>query len=198
MDIGNTIRNLQARNFQVHQFSSGAQAASYLAEQLQGTEIGIGGSATVDSLGLYDLLGEKNTVYWHWKSSDPQVIEKANAAPVYLCSANAIAETGEIVNIDGRGNRLAGTVYGPGKQVFILAGKNKLCGDLASAIERARNVAAPRNAQRFPLKTPCKSDGSCHDCSSPDRICNAMLILMGPMGGMKSVDVLLIDEDLGY
>lgn len=191
------IQNLKARRFAVQHFGNREEAAAYLQETIRDTTVGIGGSATADELGLYEILGEQNTVYWHWKDSDPSTIENANKAQVYICSANAIAASGEIVNIDGRGNRLSSLAFGPGKQVFIVAGKNKICNDLDTAIQRARTVAAPKNAQRFPIKTPCKADGSCHDCASPDRICNGMLILFGPMGGMN-VNIILIDEDLGY
>lgn len=198
MSIKKTMDNLQARRFQVHYFETGAEAAAFLNEELNDTQIGIGGSTTIDSLGLYELLQENNEVYWHWKSSAPDILSKANCAPVYLTSANAIAESGEIVNIDGRGNRLSSMVFGDGKRVIIVAGTNKICADLDSAIERARQTAATKNAQRFPVDTPCKHDGKCHDCRSPQRICNALLVLWGPMNNMESVDVVLIDEELGY
>ena len=108
----------------------------------------------------------------------------------------AIAETGEIINIDGKGNRLAALAFGK-KRVFIVAGVNKLCDDFDSALYRARNVAATQNATRFDVKTPCKIDGKCHDCRSPQRICNALLVLWGPMMEMESVEVVLINEELG-
>ena len=198
MNIKKTMENLQARRFQVHCFETAGEAVDFLKEELQETQIGIGGSTTIDSLGLYEQLREKNEVYWHWKSSEPDILEKASHAPVYLTSANAIAESGEIVNIDGRGNRLSSMVFGDGKRVIIVAGTNKICPDLDSAIKRARNTAATRNAQRFPVNTPCKLDVKCHDCRSPQRICNALLVLWGPMNGMESVEVILIDEELGY
>lgn len=197
MNIETVIDNLSKRRFQVHHFANRADATAFLKDEIRDQTVGFGGSSTLDELGLYDILGEQNKVFWHWKSTDPSTLENANRSDVYLCSANAIAGTGEIVNIDGRGNRLASLAFGPGKRVIIVAGRNKLCTDLDAAIHRARNVAAPRNAQRFPVNTPCKIDGVCHDCSSPDRICNGMLILWGPMTGMKT-DIILIDEDLGY
>ena len=198
MNIKKTMKNLEARRFQVRFFESGTDASAYLKEELQGTQIGIGGSQTIDALGLYEMLQENNEVFWHWKSSDPDILKKAGSAPVYLTSANAIAETGEIVNIDGRGNRLSSMVFGDEKRVIIVAGTNKICPDLDSAIARARGTAATQNAQRFPVNTPCKIDGECHDCRSPQRICNALLVLWGPMNSMESVEVILIDEELGY
>ena len=197
MSIETAIGALSNRHFQVHHFAERTDAVNYLKNEIRDQTVGFGGSSTVDELGLYEILGEQNTVFWHWKSTEPSTIENANHADVYICSANAIAETGEIVNIDGRGNRLSSLSFGPGKRVIIVAGRNKLCADLDAAIHRARNVAAPKNAQRFPVKTPCKIDGVCHDCSSPDRICNGMLILWGPMTG-TTTEIILIDEDLGY
>lgn len=123
-------------------------------------------------------------------------MEAENAAPVFIAGANAISEDGQIVNIDGRGNRLAGLVFGK-KRVYIVAGTNKICPDFESAVYRARNTAAVQNGMRFPSKIPCKIDGKCHDCRSPERICNAMLVLWGPMMDMQKIEVVLIDESLG-
>ena len=196
MDIEKTVRSLKERHFKVSHFSTGKEATEYLKGEISGTTVGIGGSKTVDQLGLYDQLSESNTVYWHWKCSDADVREKANAAAVYLTSANAISEDGQILNIDGTGNRLAAQVYG-NKRVFIIAGTNKICPDFDSALFRARNVAAVQNCKRFEgKKTPCKTDGKCHDCRTLDRICNALLVLWAPMGGMTT-EVVLIDEELG-
>ena len=147
--------------------------------------------------GLFDkLCAVGNEVFWHWKNPGVETLMKENEAEVYICSANAIAETGEILNIDGNGNRLAGLSFGK-KRVFIVAGTNKICPDFDSALYRARNVAAVQNAKRFPCNTPCKIDGVCHDCRTPDHICNALLVLWGPTGLMQSVEVVLIDEELG-
>ena len=123
-------------------------------------------------------------------------VAKANAAEVYISSANAITEDGEILNIDGRGNRLAAQVYGD-KRLYIVAGVNKICPDFPSALDRARNQAAPPNCARLNLNTPCRADGKCHDCHSPSRICNALLVHWAPMRGMDT-EVVLINEELGY
>ncbi|MBR5093892.1 MAG: lactate utilization protein [Oscillospiraceae bacterium] len=195
MDIQKAIRNLELRGFTVRHFPTGAEAAAYLCEQVRDTSVGIGGCKTADQLGLYEKLSEHNTVLWHWRVPGPETLAKANAAPVYITSANAISEDGEILNIDGRGNRLAGQVFG-NKKLYIVAGVNKLRPDFASALERARNVAAVQNCRRFEAKTPCKLDDKCHDCRSADRICRALLVLWAPMMGMEA-EVILIDEDLG-
>ena len=195
MNIEKAIRSFTLRGYTVQHFATGAEAAAYLTEQVRGTTVGIGGSKTADQLGLYEKLSEHNTVHWHWRVPGPETLAKANAAPVYITSANAMTEDGEILNIDGKGNRLAGQVFG-NKKLYIVAGVNKLCPDFASALERARNVAAVQNCKRFEAKTPCKIDDKCHDCRSADRICRALLVLWGPMMGMEA-EVILIDEDLG-
>ena len=197
MDVEKTIRNLKLRGYSVRHFATGEEAAAYLDAQIDGTTVGIGGCMTAKELGLYDRLAAHNEVFWHWIVPGQETIEKANAAAVYISSANAMTEGGEILNIDGNGNRLAGQVYGR-KRLFIVAGTNKICPDFESALSRARNVAATRNALRFESKkTPCKLDGKCHDCRSADRICNALLVLWAPMGGMTS-EIILIDEELGF
>lgn len=195
MNIEATIKNLELRGFTVKHFATGAEAADYLCAEIKDTQVGIGGSKTADQLGLYEKLSENNTVYWHWKVPGMETLEKANAAPVYISSANAIAETGEILNIDGRGNRLAAQVFGD-KRLYIVAGSNKICPDFDSALYRARNVAAPTNNLRFDNTNPCRYDGKCHDCRMPSRVCNALLVHWGPMMGMTT-HVILIDEELG-
>ena len=196
MNLEKTMENLSRRGFKVSHFETGAQAADYVAGQIHGCSVGMGGSMTLQALGLYERLGEDNTVYWHWKVPGAETLRAAALADVYLSSANAVSEDGEIFNIDGNGNRLAGTLYGH-KKVFILAGANKIEPDFDSALARARNVAAVKNCARFGKKTPCQVDGRCHDCRSAERICHALAVLWGPMGGMET-EVVLIDEELGY
>ena len=148
MDIETTIRALTGRGFAVQHFSTAAEAADYLDGAIDGTTVGIGGSKTIDQLGLYDRLTRHNTVWWHWRTPGFATLDNALTAPVYLSSANAITADGQILNIDGRGNRLAAMVYGIGKTVYIVAGTNKICPDFDSALSRARNTAAVQNMQR--------------------------------------------------
>ena len=199
MNLQKAMDNLQKNGFDVHYFEKGAEAVEYVLAQTNGRSVGIGGSMTIDALGLYDRLCEHSDVSWHWKQQDPDVRDRAAAAQVYLTSANAIAETGEIVNIDGNGNRVASMLYGH-EQLIILAGTNKLTPDLHSAIHRARNIASPLNARRFQLHTPCAvaEPMRCHDCASPERICRGMTILMNNMRGIGKTDIVLIGEELGY
>ena len=197
MNVEKTVKNLKLRGFEVNFFENKEAAADYLTSQIKNTTVGIGGCLTADQMGLYDKLCKAgNDVAWHWRTPGWETLEKENAAEVFISSANAIAETGEILNIDGRGNRLAGLVFGK-KRVYIIAGTNKLCPDFDSALSRARNTAAVKNVRRFPNETPCKIDGKCHDCRVPDRVCNALMVLWGPMMDMEKVEVILIDEELG-
>ena len=195
MNPEKTIRNLRMRGFSAQYFATGEEAVSYLCKQVQNTSVGIGGSKSVEQLGLYEKLSGNNRVYWHWKEPGPETLDKANHASVYICSVNAMTEGGELLNIDGRGNRLAGSCFGR-KKVYYLVGRNKLCPDFEAALYRARNTAAVENCKRFPNKPPCQSDGKCHDCRHPDRICRALLVTWMPMMDMET-EVILIDEDLG-
>ena len=116
---------------------------------------------------------------------------------VYLTSANAVSAMGEIVNIDGTCNRVAGSLYGF-DACYVVCGVNKLTPDLTSAMRRARTIAAPLNARRLGKRTPCAVDGKCHDCRSPERICRAMAVLMAPPARMRHYEIVLIGEELGY
>ena len=194
-DFTNVEKNLRQRGFAVKTFATGAQAAAYLDSAVDGVSVGIGGSITVQELGLYDRLACHNTVHWHWKGG-PEERKEAAGADVYITSANGLAETGEIVNIDGNGNRVASTLYGHRKVYFII-GRNKLAPTYEEALWRARNIAAPRNAQRLGVKTPCAVKGDrCYDCRSPERICRGLAVLWEAIMGME-MEVLLVDEDLG-
>ena len=200
MDFGALTKTLEAKGYRVSVFSTAREAADYLDDEIDGESVAFGGSMTLEALDLYDRLLTHNSVLWHSKRTDPfekeHALRKAMLFDVYLSSVNGIAETGEIVNIDGVGNRVAGTLYGH-KRVFFVVGRNKVTPDLPSAIDRARNVAAPKNAARLGKKTPCVISGHCHDCSSPDRICRELAILwMAPMKG--EYEVVLVDEDLGF
>lgn len=197
-DLEKTGKNLENRGFRVHRFASGTEAAEFLVQTLHGTSIGIGGSVTIDTLGVYDRLCGSNEVFWHWKNHAPETRERAGKAETYLCSANGVSENGEIVNIDGFGNRVAGTIYGP-ERVFLVVGRNKIAPDLTGAIDRARNIAAPLNARRLNRHTPCAvGEPRCRDCRSPEKICGVMTVFFMPPTSIKEFHVILVDEDLGY
>ena len=200
MDAEKLQRSLRARGWDFKHFATGEEAADYLAGELSGASVGIGGCGTADAIGLYDKLKAVcPDVAWHWKEEDQLAARmRAMTTDAYVCSANAIAETGEIVNIDGMGNRIAATTFGH-KRLYIVAGKNKVCPDLESAVHRARNVAAPLRARSMGMNTPCtrSEELKCYDCSAAERVCCAMTILMHKMMGMDKCELILIDQDLG-
>ena len=160
--------NLERRGFETSFFATAEEACDYLNQKIDGKTVGIGGTQTVVQMGLGERLSAHNTVHSHWMGGS---MEQAASAQVYLCSVNGLAETGEIINIDGTGNRVAAMLYGH-EALYIIAGTNKLAPDLPSAMERARNIAAPLNARRLSCKTPCAMSEPmrCHDCGRPDRI----------------------------
>jgi len=197
MSVFETVKkNLEGRNYVVKEFATAEEAGKYLDSQIDGMTVGIGGSSTVNASGAYELLAKHNEVHWHWKNEDQNAERKASAlADVYLTSVQALTENGEMVSIDGTGNRVAGMLYGH-KKIYYLIGKNKLVPALPEAFIRAREIGGPARAKQLNRKTPCVVDGKCHDCRSPERICNGMNVLLMPMGGMPA-EVLLIDQELG-
>lgn len=195
-DFTKVQKNLEARGYTVKAFATAAEAADYLDGAIDGKTVGFGGSATLDALGIYDRLAKHNTVVWHWKQEADAARKAAMQTQVYLTSANSLAESGEIVNIDGTGNRVSATLFGHEKVYFVI-GRNKLAPTYEAAVYRARNVAAPQRARQLGKKTPCavKAD-RCYDCQSPERVCRGLVTLWGPMLGMET-EILLVDEDLG-
>ena len=193
--------NLEKSGYTVSVFETAEEAASYLESEIHGKTVAFGGSVTVRDMGLYEKLSKNNTVFWHWKPEDgqtgKQVCALARNTDIYISSVNGIAETGEIVNIDGNGNRVAETTYGHEK-VYLIAGKNKIAPDLHSAINRARNIASPLNAKRLGMKTPCAVKGDkCYDCKSADRICRILSVFLQKPNGCE-YEVVLVNESIGY
>ena len=222
MSLESAKKNLEERGFIVRTFATAAEAADYLDGAIDGTTIGFGGSITLQQMGLKERLGSHNDGlksnaklasqktqaigicgqdifdrYYLDNGNEARI--KAAHAQVYISSVNGLAETGELINIDGAGNRVAATLYGH-QRIYFVVGRNKLAPTYEEALWRARNIAAPKNAQRLGSKTPCAVKGDrCYDCKSPDRICRGLTVLWGPMMGMEqTTEVLLIDEDLGY
>lgn len=193
-NIDKLRKNLEQRGFQTAYFGTGAEAAQYLDSKLDGKHIGFGGTMTAQELGLDKLLGAHNTLHWHWLGGSA---EEAAGAEAYISSVNGVAETGELVNIDGTGNRVASTIYGH-KELYLVIGVNKITPDYESALWRARNIAAPKNAQRLGRKTPCAVKGDrCYDCQSPERICRALTVLWEKPGGVATAEVIIVGEELG-
>ena len=194
-DFTKVRRNLEARGFSVSCFATAEEAVDYLDKKLDGRTIGVGGSVTIRDMGLAQRLEGHNQVSWAWTGGTRA---DAAAAQVYLTSVNGLAETGEIINIDGTGNRVASTIFGH-EEVYFIVGRNKLAPDYDGALWRARNIASPKNAQRLARKTPCAVKGDkCYDCSSPERICRALTVLWEAPNGIGRSEVVLIDQDLGF
>lgn len=201
MNLTKTVQSLEKNGYKVSVFATLADADRYLNQQIDNTTVGIGGSITIDTMGSFTTLSEHNQVYWHWYPVEGLTVDdtrkKAQDTAIYLSSVNAISEDGEMVNIDGAGNRLASTLYGHEK-VYFIAGTNKIVENLHQAIDRARNVAAPLNGKRLDCKTPCAIKGDhCYDCNSEGRICNAMVIHYKKMMSSE-MEVILIEEGAGY
>ena len=198
MNFDRVEQALTRARFHCHRFATGQDAAQWLAAECSGKTVGIGGSMTAKAMKLEELLPRTSTVYWHWLTPGPETLANAATAQVYLTSVNALAETGELINIDGTGNRVASTIFGH-EEVYFIVGVNKLAPDYDAALWRARNVASPKNARRLGKKTPCAVRGDkCYDCKSPERICRALAVLWERPTGIGRAEVVLVNEPLGY
>lgn len=198
MDFSILKSNLEKHGFIVTCFDCSQDACDYLDKQIDGKTIGIGGSKTVEQMGLLQALETHNRVLYRFGTykSPEEVMKEALTSDVFITSANGVAQTGEIINIDGNCNRVAGELYGHEK-VYIIVGKNKIAPDFDKALWRARNIAAPKNAMRLNKRTPCAVDGVCHDCSSPERICKGLVVLWRKPTNCP-YEIVVINEDLGY
>ena len=196
MDYDLIRKNFEKHGFTTAFFSTGEEVVAYLAGKYSQRSIGFGGSLTLRQLGLYEALSKNNSVIWHHLVPGSETRHLCAHSKIYMTSANAVSMTGEIINIDGEGNRVSMTLYGP-DQVHFLIGRNKIAPDRDSAIYRARNTAAPKNAQRQNFKLPCAVTGDkCFDCNSPQRMCNATVIMDRAMRNLP-MEVIFIDQDLG-
>lgn len=197
------IKNLNRRNMEAFYCPTDKEAVKKVVELIaDGSTVTWGGTATVRDLGIPEALKSRETLH----VLDRDLVEtpeekeamylKAFTADVYLTSANAISEDGVIVNIDGNGNRVAAISWGPKKVIFVI-GLNKVAQTVEAALARARSTASPINAQRFDIKTPCRTDGTCHNCNSPESICSYIHFLRNSRNKGRHV-VVLVGEDLGY
>ncbi|WP_296004115.1 lactate utilization protein [uncultured Veillonella sp.] len=205
IDIEKTIKALERNKFVAHYFETGAEAVAYLQSRIQNKRIAIGDSHTLLELKAYEALREVNEDVTDIQrplegESFRDTALRTMGRDVFLTSVNAISQTGEMVNIDGTGNRVAASLFGS-QEVFFVLGINKITPDLASAIYRARNVAAPLNSKKNKKSSlnPCtKLEEKCYDCGSPDRICNALTIYYKKMRNMQTMEVIIINESLGF
>lgn len=196
------IRNLRSRQFEAYYCQSREQALEKALELIPaGSSVGWGGAASARQIGLMEAVHAGNyRVIDRDRTSTPEAREKAMrdclGADVFITGANAISLDGQMVNIDGVGNRVAAIVYGP-ESILVIAGMNKVVDTLDAAVTRARTVAAPMNKQRFQGQSPCGVTGSCADCKGQECICNQILITRNcrPAGRMKFI---IVGEDLGF
>ena len=196
------IKNLNRRNIEACYCPTVAEAVKNVSEMIaDGSSVTWGGSMTIRDMGLPQALHSRDTLdvldrdLVEDRAEVVRIYERAFTADVYLSSANAISEDGVIVNIDGNGNRVAAITWGPKKVIFII-GLNKVAPTVEAALARARSTASPINAARFDIKTPCQVDGVCHNCNSPESICNHVHFLRNSPRGRHTV--VLVGEDLGY
>lgn len=196
------IKNLQRRHIEGFYCPSGEEAVKKVSELIaDGSTVTWGGTMTVRDLGIPEHLKSRGTLEVIERDLAETLEERqamylrAFSADVYLSSANAISEDGVIVNIDGAGNRVAAITWGPKKVIFVI-GLNKVTQTVEAALSRARGTASPINSARFDIKTPCKADGVCHNCNSPECICNYVHFLRNSPKGRHTV--ILVGENLGY
>lgn len=192
------IKGLESRNMSGY-YAADKEEALKQALQLipEGSSIAMGGCMSAHEIGLIKALEEGNYNYMDRDKMERRVaLMAAYDADVFLSSANAITDDGIMVNIDGNSNRVSCIAQGPRKVIFIV-GINKVCSDLDAAMKRARNVAAPANAQRFDYKIPCKEKGKCFDCKSPDTICCQFLITRYSRHTGR-IHVILVNDNLGF
>lgn len=200
LDFQKTQKTLRRYGYTTKYFETKEEAATYLENTIVGKSVGFGDSNTLMAMNLYDILRGSNTVFDPQQSVDNEsfleIAKKSLTTEVYISSVNAMSETGEMVNIDGTGNRIAGSLFGHDKIYFILS-MNKLTPTLEEAMWRAKNIAAPQNAKRLGVKTPCAIKGDrCYNCSSPERICNGTVIYQRKMANVET-EIIFINETLG-
>ena len=196
------IKNLKRRHIEGFYCPTAEEAVQKVSELIEdGSSVTWGGTMTVRDLGIPDYLRNRGTLDVLDRDLAEKPEEKlamylrAFSTDVYLTSANAISEDGVIVNIDGNGNRVAAITWGPKKVIFVI-GLNKVAQNVEAALARARSTAAPTNAARFDIQTPCQADGVCHNCNSPQSICNYIHFLRNSPKGRHVV--VLVGEELGY
>ena len=193
------IKGLASRNMTGYYAADREEALKTALSLIpEGSSVTMGGAMSAHEIGLVDALKNGNYDFIDRDAYEDKraAMLAAYDADVFLASANAMTEDGVLVNIDGNSNRVSAIAQGPRKVVFIV-GMNKVCSDLDGAMKRARNVAAPINAQRFGLNTPCSKTGACMNCKSPDTICCQFLITRYSRHKDR-IHVILVNEDLGF
>jgi L-lactate utilization protein LutB len=200
--LQSVLEQLRQRGFKAAYANTAQEAKDMVLTKVQaGQTVGIGGSATIADMGLHDaLVAQGCQVFNHNRSASREEATAMRHAQLscdlFLTSTNALTVKGQMVNVDGTGNRVAAMVFGP-KRVVVIAGINKLVDDLDQAMERLKTVAAPKNTERLKRNTPCVQTGRCMDCSSPERICNVYTIIER-RPSLTDFEVIIVGEELGY
>lgn len=196
------VKNLQRRGFEAYYCADREAALAKALELIPESDVvSWGGSSTIAQIGLLQAVKERNKVIDRDTAKSPEekfaLMRQALLCDTFLMSSNAISSDGQLINIDGNGNRVAALIFGP-KQVIVVAGVNKIAGSFDAAMDRARNIAAPVNAQRFAgLATPCAKTGLCANCQSPDSIC-AQFVITRRCRNVGRIKVILVGESLGF
>lgn len=192
--ISKCIAALKSNGFDVSYFDSREEALQFILPECESAEsISNGGSMTLDELGLFRIFEEKKYPYFNY--STPANRPRSLTVDLYFTSSNAVTVDGELINIDGTGNRVAALCYGP-KKVFVVVGTNKIVSNQQEGIDRILNLSAPLNAIRLKKHVPCTITGHCVDCNSPERICRNLVITSRPLPGR--IHVVFVDEMLGF
>ena len=193
------IKGLEKRNMAGYYAADKEEAVKTALELIpEGSSVTMGGGTSIEEIGLTEVLKKGKYDFIDRDAYDDKraAALKAYDADVFLAGANALSQNGVLVNIDGNSNRVSAIAFGPRKVIFIV-GMNKVCADVNAALKRARNTAAPMNAQRFDIDTPCRKTGACFDCLCPDTICCQFLITRYSKHRGR-IHVILVNEDLGF
>lgn len=202
-----TAEALKARQFGASVHPTAKAAAEHLVREMLGKSwkgsVNFGGSSSVDESGVVPMLQKlpgAQIIPTHGACKRDETFFKLRrehfTCDLFLCSSNAVTVAGQLLNVDGLGNRVASMIYGPAK-VVLFVGRNKLCENLEAAEDRVRNLASPVNNMRLDTPNPCVKAGRCMDCKSPRRICNYR-VLTERSNPAERIHVLLINEDLGF
>lgn len=201
--VERTIESLSKRNMEGHFVNDEIELIELLKNLIPDDSIvGVGDSMTLFEIGVIDFLRNEKYIFLDkyeegiTKEEKRKIYEKNFSADTFLCSTNAITESGELYNIDGNGSRVAPMLYGP-KQVILVAGINKIVKDIDEAEKRVRNYSAPIDAKRLNKNTPCTTLGYCIDCKSPNRICNDFVVIRGQFVKGR-IKVIFVGKQLGY
>ena len=202
LQVERTMKALRKNNFDAQFVTKATDAVGVIFKMIpDGSIVGVGGSMTLGQIGFFEEAAKHPIKLLN---PSPQLLPPEEfiqmrreilLADVFLCSSNAVTEDGKLYNIDGTGNRVGAMTFGP-RKVILVCGVNKIVKDITEAHKRAQEWAAPMNARRLALKTPCAETGICADCASPQRICN-VYVAMAKKPSRSDITVLLVGEPLG-